>query len=110
MFIVVKGNKKPRHRRGNGLYSKTEREGFEPSKPCGLQVFETCCFNHSHTSPIIPSPSGGHRVSNSIIANFCALLRRILLITYAKIVLLPPAPRQIRRVRPPGTKNAFRGR
>lgn len=28
-----------------------EREGFEPSKPCGLQVFETCCFNHSHTSP-----------------------------------------------------------
>lgn len=26
MFIVVKGNKKPRHRRGNGLYSKTERE------------------------------------------------------------------------------------
>ena len=26
MFIVVKGNKKPRHRRGNGLYSCTERE------------------------------------------------------------------------------------
>lgn len=36
----------------------TEREGFEPSKPCGLQVFETCCFNHSHTSPILLLPSG----------------------------------------------------
>ena len=69
MFSVVKVNKKPRPRRGLWLYSKTEREGFEPSKPCGLQVFETCCFNHSHTSPIIPSPSGGPRVSISIIAN-----------------------------------------
>ena len=29
MFIVVKGHKKPRHRRGNGLYSKTEREPVE---------------------------------------------------------------------------------
>lgn len=37
----------------------SEREGFEPSKPCGLQVFETCCFNHSHTSPFLPLPSGG---------------------------------------------------
>ena len=51
MFYDDKGIKNPRFRRGNRLYSGTEREGFEPSKPCGLQVFETCCFNHSHTSP-----------------------------------------------------------
>ena len=28
-----------------------EREGFEPSVPCGTLVFETSQFNHSCTSP-----------------------------------------------------------
>lgn len=79
MFIVVKGNKKPRHRRGLWLYSKTEREGFEPSKPCGLQVFETCCFNHSHTSPkgflssIIPKKHAPHTVNRNATHFSCSL-------------------------------------
>ena len=27
---------------------KTEREGFEPSNPCGLHDFESCGFNRTH--------------------------------------------------------------
>ena len=79
MFSVVKVNKKPRPRRGLMLYSKTEREGFEPSKPCGLQVFETCCFNHSHTSPkgflssIIPKKHAPHTVNRNATPFNCSL-------------------------------------
>lgn len=79
MFSVVKVNKKPRPRRGLMLYSKTEREGFEPSKPCGLQVFETCCFNHSHTSPkgflssIIPKKHVPHTVNRNATQFSCSL-------------------------------------
>ncbi len=30
---------------------KAEREGFEPSVPCGTPVFKTGAFGHSATSP-----------------------------------------------------------
>ena len=28
-----------------------EREGFEPSIPCGIHTFQACAFDHSATSP-----------------------------------------------------------
>src|SRR3989344_1950873 len=30
-----------------------EREGFEPSRPCGLPLFESGTFDHSDTSTIL---------------------------------------------------------
>ncbi len=35
----------------NTIKNMAEREGFEPSKPCGLPLFESGQFNHSCTSP-----------------------------------------------------------
>ena len=29
-----------------------EREGFEPSVPCGTHAFQACSFGHSDISPI----------------------------------------------------------
>jgi hypothetical protein len=31
--------------------SKAEREGFEPSLPCGKHAFQACSIGHSDTSP-----------------------------------------------------------
>ena len=36
---------------GSSTHEMAEREGFEPSKPCGLPLFESGQFNHSCTSP-----------------------------------------------------------
>ena len=36
---------------GPVLFLYAEREGFEPSVPCGTPVFKTGAFNHSAISP-----------------------------------------------------------
>src|SRR3989344_835157 len=48
----------PRPHRGvrppflNWKFQSAEREGFEPSRPCGLPLFESGTFDHSDTSPV----------------------------------------------------------
>ena len=37
-------------------YALEEREGFEPSEPCGSPDFESGTFDHSATSPEIGAP------------------------------------------------------
>ena len=34
-----------------GKFEKTEREGFEPSIPCGMHAFQACALGHYATSP-----------------------------------------------------------
>ena len=41
------------HSGGSNVNNLAEREGFEPSVPCGTLVFETSQFNHSCTSPVV---------------------------------------------------------
>ena len=36
---------------GSFLSALAEREGFEPSIPCGIHAFQACQFSHSCTSP-----------------------------------------------------------
>ena len=35
----------------NGFVWFAEREGFEPSVPCGTHAFQACSIGHSDTSP-----------------------------------------------------------
>ena len=42
--------KKP-HKGAFWFLNLAEREGFEPSIPCGIHTFQACSFGHSDTSP-----------------------------------------------------------
>ena len=42
---------KPRQKAVKPLKCITEREGFEPSEPCGSLDFKSSAFDHSATSP-----------------------------------------------------------
>ena len=48
----IKEKTKPFTDEGFLLSIVAEREGFEPSEPCGSPLFESGQFNHSCTSPL----------------------------------------------------------
>lgn len=46
-----------------------ENMGFEPTIPCGIQVFETCALGHYATPPQNKCALGGTRTHNLNIRN-----------------------------------------
>jgi hypothetical protein len=46
-----------------------EREGFEPSVPCGTQSFQDCRLNHSRTFPYARVDSPGLEPGSSSVEN-----------------------------------------